>query len=208
MSGSVEDLRHVLVHELEHLNTNHPLQLFLQHVAQVICWFHPAVWSASWNASMAREFSCDDAVAAQGSNCAAYLRTLLHIAERGEHTRQTTGIAFGRAPSELVLRAQRLVNAATKPRVGRRTAVFGRKTAMCMLLCAASLMAVMTIPVDALSSSRSVWSPWPRWTAEMAHCFGHELRDYEIFDRRVQLYELRLDRTTQADLQQGLLWGD
>ena len=44
LQGSQGDLRNVFRHELEHLRTNHPLQLFLQNVAQVLCWFHPAVW--------------------------------------------------------------------------------------------------------------------------------------------------------------------
>ena len=46
LEGRTEDLRHVLLHELEHLKTNHPIQLFWQHLAQVVCWFHPAVWDA------------------------------------------------------------------------------------------------------------------------------------------------------------------
>jgi hypothetical protein len=49
------------------------------------------------------------------------------------------------------------------------------------------------IPCDPLASSRSVWSPWPRWTAESLHCFGVCLRDYERFDRRVSMHELRFE---------------
>jgi beta-lactamase regulating signal transducer with metallopeptidase domain len=205
---STEDLRHVLIHEFEHLNTNHPLHLFLQHAAQVICWFHPFVWNAAWHASMAREFSCDDAATAQRTNCAAYLRTLLHIAERGENRKYSAGIAFGRAPSELIMRARRLVKAATEPKLRRRFVLVGRRTAISILLCAAGLTAVLTIPLDPLSSSRATWSPWPKWTAGAVHCFGYALRDYEPFDGRVQLYELQRECDAQSSPQNDLVVND
>ena len=42
LEGSRDHLRHVLIHEVEHLATNHPLQLFITQLAQVVCWFHPS----------------------------------------------------------------------------------------------------------------------------------------------------------------------
>ena len=56
LDGSREDLRNVLIHEMEHLKTKHPLQLFMQQLAQAVCWFHPAVWNASLRASLAASF--------------------------------------------------------------------------------------------------------------------------------------------------------
>jgi hypothetical protein len=47
------------------------------------------------------------------------------------------------------------------------------------------------LPTDPMASSRSAYSPWPTWTAEVFHLFGYKLRDYEQFDRRAQPYELR-----------------
>ena len=190
LEGSEDDLRNVLVHELEHLKTNHPFQLFMQHLVQTICWFHPAVWSAGSWASLAREFTCDEVAAAQGANSAAYLRTLLHIAERCEQKRNASAIAFGRTPSEIVLRARRLVDMAngTKQRIQRGR--LGRKGASCMLVAFACLLFLVWIPTDPLASSRSVWSPWPKWTAKTLHCFGINLRDYEKYDRRIQAYEI------------------
>lgn len=205
LNGNIDDLRHMLMHELEHIKTNHPFHLFLQNVAQVICWFHPLIWNAARQASMAREFSCDDAATAHGTNSAAYLRTLLLIAERAEQRKKIAGIAFGRSPSELVLRAQRLVRAARGGQVQPRFVLPGRKSAMIILFCAASLMTLVTVPLDPLASSRSVWSPWPKWTAETVHCFGYVLRDYEPFDARVQLYELQCNPDAQRPLQENLL---
>jgi hypothetical protein len=69
-------------------------------------------------------------------------------------------------------------------------------------------MALVTVPLDPLSSSRSVWSPWPSWTAEMLHCFGYTLRDYEPFDARVQLYELQHNCDPQGQAEIHLLVDD
>jgi beta-lactamase regulating signal transducer with metallopeptidase domain len=191
MEGSREDLRNVLVHELEHLRTNHPLQLFMQQLAQVVCWFHPAVWKASWRASLAREFYCDDAAAGDGANCTAYLRTLLHIAEHCEQRQNTSTFSFGRNPSEIVIRANRLVKLARDRMGGSGGRFLTRRMAACLLLLVTITMSQFWIPSDPLASSRAVYSPWPTWTAQVLHCFGYVLRDYEQFDRRAQPYELR-----------------
>jgi beta-lactamase regulating signal transducer with metallopeptidase domain len=190
LEGSQDDLRHVLLHELEHLNTNHPFQLFLQHLAQVVCWFHPAVWNAAKSASLVREFACDEAAAAYGANSAAYLRTLLHIAERFEQKHNSSAIGFVRSPTEIVLRARRLVELATRSQQAAGRLSIGRKIATAVVLVVACLLSLLSIPTDPLASSRSSWSPWPKWTAESLHCFGCSLRDYEEFDRRTQVYEL------------------
>lgn len=193
LEGSEDDLRFVLRHELEHLQTNHPLQLFLQHLVQVICWFHPAVWSAGSRASLTREFSCDEAAANHGADSAAYLRTLLHIAERCEQKRSLSAIGFGRTPSEIVLRARRLVSLSNSSNLAGQRGKIETAMAMFILLCATCLASLIWVPVDALASSRSLWSPWPSWTAKSAHCFGFGLRDYEQFDRRVQVFEIVQD---------------
>jgi hypothetical protein len=58
------------------------------------------------------------------------------------------------------------------------------------VLAVTCLVSMAWIPCDPLASSRSVWSPWPKWTAMSLHCFGFTLRDYEQFDRHTQVYEL------------------
>jgi beta-lactamase regulating signal transducer with metallopeptidase domain len=189
LEGCREDLRHVMIHELEHLATKHPLQLFIQHLAQALCWFHPVVWNASWRASLAREFVCDDAAAAQGANCAAYLRTLLHIAERCEQKNKTLAIGFSKTTNELIVRANRLVRLAQAAPATKLTPS-GVRWVNGLLIVVTIAMMFVWIPFDPLNSSRSHWSPWPSWTAKSMHCFDMCLRDYEVFDRQVQLHEL------------------
>lgn len=200
LEGNRDDLRHVLVHELEHLKTNHPFQLFLQHLVHVICWFHPAVWNAGSWASLMREYTCDEAAAAQGADSAAYLRTLLHIAERCEQKRNASAIGFGRMPSEIVLRARRLVNMANGTQQKFHRGALGRKTAAAILVVLTCLLCLVWIPCDPLASSRSAWSPWPSWTAKSLHCFGYSVRDYEQYDRRIQVYEILHEDDHHSDL--------
>jgi bla regulator protein blaR1 len=208
LDGDRADLRNVLIHEMEHLKTNHPIHLFTQQLAQVVCWFHPMVWSAAWQASLAREYTCDDAAASQGAQSAAYLRTLLHIAERCEGKRHRSAIGFGSTTSEIVLRAQRLVKLARELEIARPHKYVSRRVAMSILLLIACLASQMCLPSDPLASRRSAYSPWPTWTAQVLHCFGCNCRDYEKFDRRIQIHELRFDdahafTTRQASVAQA-----
>lgn len=191
LEGDANDLRHVLLHELEHLKTNHPLQLFLQHLTQVVCWFHPSVWRAGSRASLARELTCDEVAVRFGAGSAAYLRTLLHIAERCEQQRSAAAIGFSRSPSEIVLRARRLVELAKNPCSSAAGGGLGRRTARVAVLAAACFASLIWIPSDPLASPRSHWSPWPTWTARALHCFGYNLRDYEPFGNRSRVFELQ-----------------
>jgi len=190
LKGTRDEMRIVLLHELSHLECNHPMQLFLQQVAQVICWFHPAVWRASRRASLMREYTCDNAVVDAGVKRAAYLRILLHIAERSENTRRPAAIGFGRIPTELVLRAKRLVESANGSEgVAGGHRVIGKRAAVFCLVLITCLLTQVSVPSDPMSSSRTIWSTWPTWTARTLHCFGMHVRDYEIFDRRVRSFE-------------------
>jgi beta-lactamase regulating signal transducer with metallopeptidase domain len=192
--GRPNDLQHVLKHELKHLDTNDPLNLFLQRLAQTVCWFHPAMWTAACHASLAREYMCDDAASEDGSRTVAYLRTLLRIAERQcDKNNKLQNIGFNRSRSEIVMRVQRLTQRAnhqlqrTRPWLLRKRMILGT---IILLTC---MMSQIWLPFDTMSSSRSRWSPWPTWTSQAGHFFGLNLRDYEEFDRRARPYELRCE---------------
>jgi len=137
-----------------------------------------------------REFTCDEAAANSGADSAAYLRTLLRIAERCERNQSASAIAFGRTSSEIVLRARRLVDLSKEAQHKTVRWMIGRKTSTCILAGITLMLSMLWLPTDPLASPRSYWSPWPRWTAEVAHSFGCNLRDYEQYDRRSQLFEI------------------
>jgi beta-lactamase regulating signal transducer with metallopeptidase domain len=189
LDGPPDDWRNVLIHELAHLRGNHPLQLFVEHIVQLVCWFHPAVWQASNRASLVREYVCDDAVLEAGVQCSTYLKTLLNVAEFAEIAKKPLAISFGKKTTELILRAQRLVEMAAglNPINGRQ--FLSRRAAATSLVLIAMGLAQVGIPTDPSASSRSEWSSWPTWSARCLHCFGVTVRDYDVFDRRTRAFE-------------------
>jgi hypothetical protein len=147
------------------------------------------VWRASSRASLVREYFCDDAVVLTGIQCSTYLKTLLHVAECAENCKSRFAISFGNKTTELILRAQRLVESAKGLYSPRRYRFFGRRTAEACLVFIAVGLAQVEIPTDPTASSRNQWSSWPAWSARCLHCFGITVRDYEVFDRRIRTYE-------------------
>ncbi len=179
-------LRHVLLHELEHLRTNHPVQLFLQRLCTTILWFHPAVWWAGRRAELAREFHCDEVAVRDDGMVSAYLRTLIAIAERGLESPSCV-LAFGRRRSAIAKRTEKLVRLAEM-----QTRFSGRRQSLSLagLLLVALIATQAWLPVNVLASSRSRWSPWPKWSARVLHDFGISARDFEPFDERFALHDL------------------
>jgi hypothetical protein len=188
-------LRHVLLHELEHLNTQHPLQHFLQGVCSTMFWFHPLVWSAANRAELTREFLCDEVAANTVGNVGAYLRSLATVAERclrrsctaQPQPARTATLAFGNRISALIQRSNRLVRLA---QVDTTHARWRSVVALFALLLCAGLIQQVWLPTNAMASQRSGWSPWPRWTAAALHQINVDVRDFERFEERVQLHEL------------------
>lgn len=194
LSLSDKEKRHVLKHEIEHLRTGHPLQLFVQRLAEVLFWYHPAVWWASGQAAQVREFVCDDAAVEVSSKqqIIEYLRTLLTIVERAADHNAETGrpLEFGRGASLIARRAQRLVNVAhgalpPRPRIRSRMPLFAN------VIGATAILAVVWFPANALASPHAHWSPWPTWSARVMHNLGAAARDFEVYDSRTNLIELR-----------------
>ncbi|EMI41153.1 M56 family metallopeptidase [Rhodopirellula sp. SWK7] len=184
-------LRHILLHELEHLRTQHPMQHFLQGVCSTLFWFHPLVWSASRGAELTREYLCDEVAAKSIGKFGAYLRTLAKVAERCGNTscnKVPSGtLAFGNHPSSLIRRSNRLVELAQGQ---QPTPVWRPIVATITLLLCAGLVQQVWLPTNAMASQRSDWSPWPKWTAKALHHVDVHVRDFELFEDRVQLHDL------------------
>jgi bla regulator protein blaR1 len=189
-----EDLKFILRHELAHLRTGHPLQVFLQRAIEIAFWFHPVVWWASREWSLAREFQCDDEAVESRSDIVRYLKTLLSIAEQasGDHQLAAT-LAFIRNRCEMAERARRLVRIAqhddrteTQHTHQRRIGI----QAASLIAIALVSISIVWVPVNVLASPAARWSPWPAWTAHVLHDFGVQTRDFEVYDHRYALHEL------------------
>lgn len=186
-----ERLRYVLRHELQHLRDGHPLQLFLQRVVEVLFWFHPVVWWTSRRAGLAREWTCDDAAVRTRADVVEYMRTLLYIVEQTANEAALPGapLWFVRDRGILIERAQRLVRRAQSPILPasrwRRSIIHTAFVTTCLATPSAWL------PLDALAAPGSTWSPWPTWSAGVLHDLGWPARDFEHYDGRRELHDLR-----------------
>lgn len=184
-------LRHVLLHEVSHLRTRHPMQHFLQGVCSTVFWFHPAMWVAAGGADITREFLCDEVAATASGKISAYLRTLAKVAEccdnRARRDAPCGTLAFGNRKSALLLRSDHLVELA---RTTRRVHPARVAAATVGLACMVAFAQQIWLPTNAMASSRSRWSPWPTWSANVCHdTLGISVRDYESFEARSQIHE-------------------
>jgi beta-lactamase regulating signal transducer with metallopeptidase domain len=75
------EIEHVLLHELAHVRRRDPLVSLVCLVAQIVFWFHPAIWCARRRLATLREMACDRTVARLlGDDTPAYRRTLILLA--------------------------------------------------------------------------------------------------------------------------------
>ncbi|EMI16503.1 peptidase M56 BlaR1 [Rhodopirellula maiorica SM1] len=58
-----------------------------------------------------------------------------------------------------------------------------------LILCTFVIQQVW-LPTNAMASQRTHWSPWPTWTANALHQIDVNVRDFELFEERVQMHEL------------------
>jgi len=103
-----QQIQFIIRHELAHLQSGHPIQLFVQRVVEMIYWFHPMVWWSSQQSALVREFACDAAVVDSPGDISAYLQTLLTVIQVGAGKSETpsASISFGRGKTIIAKRAQ------------------------------------------------------------------------------------------------------
>ncbi|MCA9080039.1 MAG: M56 family metallopeptidase [Planctomycetaceae bacterium] len=204
LDSSEEDIRMVVRHEVEHLRLGHPLQLFVQRIVESLYWFHPAVWHVSRHVNLAREFLCDDATNSTATETVRYLNLLIHIVEQAKRLRTVPpeSITLGRPESAIGKRIRRLI---ARSESGNWNPTVTPHRSVASVVAAAAFVSVCWIPVNVFASPRSMWSPWPRWTADALHDFGIHVRDYETHARGTNAYELlELDQRGSSLNQESL----
>ncbi len=175
----------ILRHERAHIEAQHPLHLFLQRLVEALHWYHPLVWWASRQAAAAREFRCDRDSVRSKTEVAHYLRSLLRLIERKVHPpgRLPAGVGFVGDASLLSQRAQKL----GEFRETSAQSASVRRTAA-MVTIGALVCSLAWLPVNPDASRRSVWSPWPAWSARTLNLVGVAVRDYEVDGHRLSLH--------------------
>jgi len=69
----------LLTHEIAHIRRNDYLAGILQSIAEVVLFYHPAVWWISGQIRLERELCCDDLVVAAGTDRLTYARALTEL---------------------------------------------------------------------------------------------------------------------------------
>ncbi|TSB45939.1 BlaR1 family beta-lactam sensor/signal transducer [Alkalicoccobacillus porphyridii] len=80
---STTEIRHVLMHELQHVKLHHPKTNAIFIPFQIMYWFHPLVWKAFKSMRLDREMVCDTAVIQSlgMKHKTSYGRTLIRFME-------------------------------------------------------------------------------------------------------------------------------
>ncbi|MCA9258195.1 MAG: M56 family metallopeptidase [Planctomycetales bacterium] len=185
-----QSLQHVLEHELEHLRTAHPLQLFFQQACQSLFWFHPSIHRAARYAELARECHCDEVAAGSSKSLADYLRTLLNLAEDSQF--KTCVLSFAHYSRPLAERTRYLLRRQQQGALTTPRSRFRLRTAYVAAVATILASSQLWLPLDVLASQTAGWSPWPHVTARVMHDFGVSLRDFEVYDGQRQYYRAAL----------------
>jgi beta-lactamase regulating signal transducer with metallopeptidase domain len=107
---SSRQLEHVIAHELTHLQRWDNLILLAQRVAEIVLFFHPAIWLCGRAVRREAEAACDDAVARAFNGPAAYAESLTRVAEvRHGFTRHLLINTFAAAEAHVAARIRRLL---------------------------------------------------------------------------------------------------
>jgi bla regulator protein BlaR1 len=103
-----EEVEAILLHELAHIRRNDHLMNFLQHLAETLLFFNPALLWLSSLINTERENCCDDVAMSASVNKLTYVRAMVHFQEQAARQPAHT-LAFSGKRGGLLLRIERLV---------------------------------------------------------------------------------------------------
>ena len=140
-SWTDEELRHALIHELEHVRRSDWATLCVARLVCAVYWCHPLVWMAWRRLRLEAERACDDAVLHR-ADAAAYANQLVLLAERLA-TATTQPLLAMAACRDLTTRVRAVLDAAqTRGRAGVTCVAVAVVTATVLVAAIAPLRAV------------------------------------------------------------------
>ncbi|MEM7350825.1 MAG: M56 family metallopeptidase [Acidobacteriota bacterium] len=181
---SLDEIEPVLIHEMVHLKRLDLPVNALQHVLQVVYFFHPLVWLMNWKIRQERELICDDEVVRRCGGRTGYVRAILRVAEsQCSATRVVPAMAMASRPSSLARRVERLLDRGYRQVERRRGPAVG-----------AFLLGLLCVGIVSGRSRAAAATPELAWSAEAEALFaldpGENLRlvDPATFGSRLELY--------------------
>jgi bla regulator protein BlaR1 len=103
-----EEVEAILLHELAHIRRNDHLMNFLQHLAETLLFFNPALLWLSSLINTERENCCDDVAMSASANKLTYVRAMVHFQEQAAPQLAHT-LAFSGKRGGFLRRIERLV---------------------------------------------------------------------------------------------------
>jgi len=85
---SATELKHILLHEMAHLQRRDDWTNLAQKLVKAVLFFHPLVWWIERRLTLEREVACDDAVLVQTESPRIYAQCLARMAEKSFLRRQ------------------------------------------------------------------------------------------------------------------------
>src|SRR5262249_19676098 len=143
-----------LAHEIAHVAACDSLRHVAMRLALALYWFHPLVWIAGRQASVAREEACDACVLALGTRPSAYAQVLPALAD----LRWTPALAAALPIVErslLETRLMAILNTDARPQPARRLIV----PAVALTLFTVPLGAAQLLYTQALSEDAASMTP-------------------------------------------------
>jgi len=156
---STEQIESILAHELAHVMRQDYLVNVIQTLAEILGFYHPAVWWVSRQIRIEREHCCDDLAIQVCGNSVAYARALTHL----ETTRPQRGVlAMAATGGSLTRRVRRLIQTPTTCQtsptwISEVVIVLG----LLALVCPAIVVWGQTGSVQAMDVSASGAVPFP-----------------------------------------------
>jgi beta-lactamase regulating signal transducer with metallopeptidase domain len=188
LSFPAAELDSILRHELAHLRSHHPFQLFLQRLVEVFFWFNPLVWMTSREAAIQRELASDRRANESASQVASFLRGMIRVSDSCMllSSRLAAGMGFTGEGRSMI---QRRVDQLMSVDWGRCSDAIKTAPSSSLLTITAIAVSLVWIPLNADATGRTILSPWPEATAAMLHELGFSVRDYEVDRHRLLEHE-------------------
>ncbi len=106
---STTEVEAIISHEMGHIKRHDILFNLILAFAEIIFYFHPAIWLISAIIRRERENACDDLAIKHGSNKVVYAKTLIKLQELGHHGLEPA-LGFAGKKSHFSNRVKRLIS--------------------------------------------------------------------------------------------------
>ena len=134
---STDQLRAILAHELAHVRRADYMVNLVQTLAEIVLFYHPAVWWLSHRIRVEREHCCDDLAARTCENPRQYALALLQLEKTRGHS-DCPALAIGSDGGSLKERIGRLIGR-SQPRTGTKPHFAGLVVLLIVMILGISL---------------------------------------------------------------------